>query len=59
MWLLGIIATNKGQLISKSIDGSVYQTLNFELPNGNQNVMQIDMSLSFSLLGFVNCKDFI
>ena len=44
---------NKGQLISISIDGSVYQTLNFELPIGNPNVMQIDKSLSFSLLGFI------
>jgi hypothetical protein len=44
---------NKGKLISESLDGSVYQTLNFELPVGNPNVLQIDKSLSFSLLGFL------
>jgi len=47
---------NKGKLISRSIDGSIYQTLNFELPLGNPNAMQIDRSLNFSLLGFVNIK---
>jgi hypothetical protein len=46
-------SNNKGKLISKSLDGSVYQTLNFELPVGNPNVLQIDKSLSFSLLGFL------
>jgi hypothetical protein len=46
-------SNNKGKLISKSIDGSIYQTLNFELPVGNPNVLQIDKSLSFSLLGFI------
>ena len=46
-------SNNKGRLISRSIDGSIYQTLDFELPVGNPNVLQIDKSLSFSLLGFV------
>jgi hypothetical protein len=46
-------SNNKGKLISKSIDGSIYQTLNFELPVGNPNVLQIDKALSFALLGFV------
>ena len=46
-------SNNRGRLISKLIDGSVYQTLNFELPVGNPNVLQIDKSLSFSLLGFI------
>jgi hypothetical protein len=46
-------SNNKGKLISKSLDGSIYQTLNFELPIGNPNVLQIDKALSFSLLGFV------
>jgi hypothetical protein len=45
-------SNNKGKLISKTVFGSVYQTLNFELPIGNPNVMQIDKSVSFSLLGF-------
>ena len=46
-------SNNRGRLISKLIDGSVYQTLNFELPVGNPNVLQIDKSISFSLLGFI------
>ena len=46
-------SNNKGRLISRTIDGSIYQTLDFELPVGNPNVLQIDKSLSFSLLGFV------
>ena len=46
-------SNNGGRLISKLIDGSVYQTLNFELPVGNPNVLQIDKSISFSLLGFI------
>ena len=46
-------SNNRGRLISKLIDGSVYQTLNFELPVGNPNVLQIDKSIRFSLLGFI------
>jgi hypothetical protein len=46
-------SNNKGKLVSISFTGSVYQTLNFELPVGNPNVMQIDKALSFALLGFV------
>jgi len=45
-------SNNRGKLISKTVFGSVYQTLNFELPIGNPNVLQIDKSVSFSLLGF-------
>jgi hypothetical protein len=52
-WYNCTSSNNKGKITSKSIFGSVYQTLNFELPVGNPNVLQIDKALSFALLGFV------
>ena len=46
-------SNNKGKLISRTVDGSIYQTLDFELPIGNPNVMQIEKALTFALLGFI------
>ena len=46
-------SNNKGKLISKSVNGSIYQTLDFELPIGNPNVMQIERALTFALVGFI------
>jgi hypothetical protein len=46
-------SNNTCKLISKSLDGTVYQTFNFELPIGNPNVMNIERALTFALLGFV------